>query len=199
MVWHQESELPSVDLILLPGGFSYGDYLRAGAMAAHSPIMHEVGLAAKRGVSVMGICNGFQMLTETHLLPGVLMRNAGLRFVCRHVHLRVETSESFFTRGYYAGQVIRLPIAHHDGNYFADPETLLQLEDNGQIAFRYVSADGAASKDSNPNGSIKNIAGVYNESKTILGLMPHPERAVDPLHGGVDGRAIFEGFLGLML
>jgi len=199
MVWHQESELPQVDLILLPGGFSYGDYLRAGAMAAHSPIMHEVDLAAKRGVSVMGICNGFQMLTETHLLPGVLMRNAGLRFVCRHVHLRVETSESFFTRGYYAGQVIRLPIAHHDGNYFTDPETLLQLEDNGQIAFRYVSADGTASEDSNPNGSIENIAGVYNNTKTILGLMPHPERAVDPLHGGEDGRAMFEGFLGSLL
>jgi len=199
MVWHQESELPPVDLILLPGGFSYGDYLRAGAMAAHSPIMHEVDLAAKRGVSVMGICNGFQMLTETHLLPGVLMRNAGLRFVCRHVHLRVETSESFFTRGYYAGQVIRLPIAHHDGNYFTDPETLLQLEDNGQIAFRYVSADGTASEDSNPNGSIENIAGVYNNTKTILGLMPHPERAVDPLHGGEDGRAMFEGFLGSLL
>ena len=199
MVWHQESELPPVDLILLPGGFSYGDYLRAGAIAAHSPIMHEVDLAAKRGVSVMGICNGFQMLTETHLLPGVLMRNAGLQFVCRHVHLRVETSESFFTRGYYAGQVIRLPIAHHDGNYFTDPETLLQLEDNGQIAFRYVSADGTASEDSNPNGSIENIAGVYNDTKTILGLMPHPERAVDPLHGGEDGRAMFEGFLGLLL
>jgi phosphoribosylformylglycinamidine synthase I len=198
MVWHRETELPSVDLILLPGGFSHGDYLRAGAMAAHSPIMHEVTLAAKKGVPVLGICNGFQMLTETHLLPGVLMRNAGLRFVCRHVHLRVETSESLFTRGYSGGQIIRVPVAHHDGNYFADAETLARLEDNGQVAFRYVSANGTESDDSNPNGSIANIAGIFNDTRTILGLMPHPDRAIDLLHGGDDGRAMFEGFLGMM-
>jgi phosphoribosylformylglycinamidine synthase I len=198
MIWHRESALPPVDLILLPGGFSYGDYLRAGAMAAHSPIMNEVAQAAKMGVPVLGICNGFQMLTETHLLPGVLMRNAGLKFVCRHVYLRVETSESMFTRGYKTGQVIRVPVAHHDGNYFADKATLARLEDNGQIAFRYVSADGTASGDSNPNGSISNVAGIFNNTRTILGLMPHPDRAMDPLHGGDDGRAMFEGFMGLM-
>jgi phosphoribosylformylglycinamidine synthase len=160
--------------------------------------MHEVTLAAKKGVPVLGICNGFQMLTETHLLPGVLMRNAGLRFVCRHVHLRVETSESLFTRGYSGGQIIRVPVAHHDGNYFADAETLARLEDNGQVAFRYVSANGTESDDSNPNGSIANIAGIFNDTRTILGLMPHPDRAIDLLHGGDDGRAMFEGFLGMM-
>ena len=195
MVWHRDSELRPVDLILLPGGFSYGDYLRAGAMAAHSPIMREVAAAAEKGVPVLGICNGFQMLTETRLLPGVLMRNAGLKFVCRQVHLRVETSQSQFTGRYTKGQIIRLPVAHFDGNYFTDNATLERLEDNGQIAFRYVSADGLDADDGNPNGSIANIAGIFNESKSILGLMPHPDRAMDPLQGGNDGRAMFEGLL----
>lgn len=198
MVWHRDSELPPVDLILLPGGFSYGDYLRSGAMAAHSPIMREVATAAATGVPVLGICNGFQMLTETHLLPGVLMRNAGLKFVCRHIYLRVETSRSPFTCGYTSGQVIRVPVAHFDGNYFADSATLARLEDEDQVAFRYVSSDGVDSEDSNPNGSIANIAGIFNESKSILGLMPHPDRAMDPLHGGEDGRAMFEGLLGAL-
>ncbi|MDP6059891.1 MAG: phosphoribosylformylglycinamidine synthase subunit PurQ [Pirellulaceae bacterium] len=195
MVWHRDSELRPVDLILLPGGFSYGDYLRAGAMAAHSPIMREVAAAAGKGVPVLGICNGFQMLTETRLLPGVLMRNAGLKFVCRQVHLRVETSQSRFTSQYTKGQIIRLPVAHLDGNYFADSATLARLEDSDQVAFRYVSADGLDADNSNPNGSIANIAGIFNESKSILGLMPHPDRAMDRLQGGTDGRAMFEGLL----
>ncbi len=198
MVWHRDSELRPVDLILLPGGFSYGDYLRAGAMAAHSPIMREVAAAAGKGIPVLGICNGFQMLTETRLLPGVLMRNAGLKFVCRQVHLRVETSQSQFTSQYTKGQIIRLPVAHFDGNYFADSATLARLEDNGQIAFRYVSADGMDTDDGNPNGSIANIAGIFNESMSILGLMPHPDRAMDPLQGGNDGRAMFESLLGAL-
>jgi len=196
MVWHRESELQPVDLIVLPGGFSYGDYLRSGAMAAHSPIMREVAAAAARGVSILGICNGFQILTETHLLPGVLMRNAGLKFVCRHVHLRVETTQSPFTCGYASGQILRIPVAHFDGNYFTDDTTLARLEDNNQIAIRYVSPEGSDTEDSNPNGSIANIAGIFNESKSILGLMPHPDRAIDPVHGGSDGRAMFEGLLG---
>ena len=198
MVWHRESELQPVDLIVLPGGFSYGDYLRSGAMAAHSPIMREVAAAAAKGVSILGICNGFQMLTESHLLPGVLMRNAGLKFVCRHVHLRVETKQSPFTCGYASGQILRIPVAHFDGNYFADDTTLARLEDNDQIAFRYVSSEGSDTEDSNPNGSIANIAGIFNESKSILGLMPHPDRAMDPVHGGSDGRAMFEGLLGAL-
>ena len=177
MVWHRDSELRPVDLILLPGGFSYGDYLRAGAMAAHSPIMREVAAAAGKGV------------------PGVLMRNAGLKFVCRQVHLRVETSQSRFTSQYTKGQIIRLPVAHLDGNYFADSATLARLEDSDQVAFRYVSADGLDADNSNPNGSIANIAGIFNESKSILGLMPHPDRAMDRLQGGTDGRAMFEGLL----
>lgn len=195
MIWHGESELPPVDLILLPGGFSYGDYLRSGAMAAHSPIMRDVYAAAQKGVPVLGICNGFQMLTETRLLPGVLMRNTGLTFVCRHIYLRVETSQSLFTNGYTTGQVIRMPVAHQDGCYFADYATLAKLEDREQIAFRYVSADGTDSSGCNPNGSVANIAGIFNETKTILGLMPHPDRAMDPLHGGADGRVMFEGFV----
>ncbi len=198
MVWHRESELQPVDLIVLPGGFSYGDYLRSGAMAAHSPIMREVAAAAAKGVSILGICNGFQMLTESHLLPGVLMRNAGLKFVCRHVHLRVETKQSPFTCGYASGQILRIPVAHFDGNYFADDTTLARLEDNDQIAFRYVSSEGSDTEDSNPNGSIANIAGIFNKSKSILGLMPHPDRAMDPVHGGSDGRAMFEGLLGAL-
>ena len=198
MVWHAESELPPVDLVILPGGFSYGDYLRSGAMAAHSPIMHEIFEAAQKGVPILGICNGFQMLTETNLLPGALIRNSGLRFICKQIYLRVETSKSLFTHGYTTGQVIKLPIAHQDGNYFANSATLSRLKDMEQIAFRYVSADGEDSSDYNPNGSVANIAGIFNETKTILGLMPHPDRAIDPLHGGTDGRAMFEGFVSVL-
>ena len=192
MVWHRDSTLPKVDLIVVPGGFSYGDYLRAGAMAARSPIMQDVVRRAKDGVPTLGICNGFQILTEAGLLPGALMRNAGLKFVCRKVALKVENSQTFFTAGYAADQVVAFPVAHHDGNYFADDDTLDRLEGEGRVAFRYATADGDAAPEANPNGSSRNIAGIFNESKTVLGLMPHPERAADPLHGGIDGRAMFD-------
>ena len=195
MVWHHDAELPAVDLIVVPGGFSYGDYLRSGAMAAHAPIMRAVVARAKAGVRVLGICNGFQILTEAHLLPGALMRNAGLKFVCRTVGLKVERNDSSFTRRYGQGQIVRMPIAHADGNYVADAETLRRLEDNGQIAFRYVDAAGTATAAANPNGSAHNIAGLFNESRTVLGLMPHPERAAEPLHGNTDGKALFDSLV----
>jgi len=183
-VWHGDSELPDgVDLVALPGGFSYGDYLRSGAMAAHSPIMRAVKHAADRGVPVLGVCNGFQVLTEAGLLPGALMRNAGQTFICRTVPLRVENSETLFTAGYEAGQVIRIPVAHHDGNYFADEDTLDRLEGEGRVAFRYVETC---------NGSRRDIAGVLNTAGNVLGMMPHPERAIEQDHGGTDGRALFE-------
>lgn len=195
MVWHRETELPRVDLIVVPGGFSYGDYLRAGAMAAQSPIMAEVMHRAKDGVAVLGICNGFQILAETRLLPGVLMPNAGLRFVCRDVHVRVERADTVFTDGYGGGQVLRIPVAHHDGNYTADNETLEQLESEGLIAFRYCQADGTVDTSANPNGSCNNIAGIVNARGNVLGLMPHPERSADPLLGGEDGRPMFDGLV----
>ena len=165
-VWHGDTELPALDLIVVPGGFAYGDYLRAGAMAAHSPIMREVAARAEAGVPVLGVCNGFQVLTEAGLLPGVLMRNASLKFVCRDVHLRVETSQSIFTNKYRAGETMRVPVAHHDGNYFADEGTLDALEAEGSVAFRYCGADGALGGASNPNGSARDIAGIYNRGKT---------------------------------
>jgi phosphoribosylformylglycinamidine synthase subunit PurQ / glutaminase len=192
MVWHKETELPKLDLILLPGGFAYGDYLRAGAMAAHSPVMYEVRRRAERGVPVLGICNGFQVLTEAGMLPGAFLRNAGLKFLCQDVHLRVETSQSLFTHKYEAGQTVRLPIAHNEGNYFADEETLKRIEDNGQVAFRYATPEGAATPEASPNGAAHNIAGLFNASKTVLGMMPHPERLADPALGGSDGKAIFD-------
>jgi len=192
MVWHAEGTLPEVDLIVLPGGFSYGDYLRPGAMAAHSPVMREVVARSQRGVPVLGICNGFQILCEAGLLPGALMRNASLRFVCRDVHVRVETSQSLFTCRWSEGDVARIPVAHADGNYFADPETLARIEGEGRVAFRYCDAGGAPAPDANPNGALADIAGIFNETKTVLGLMPHPERASDPLLGGTDGRRLFE-------
>lgn len=190
-VWHGDAELPDrLDFIALPGGFSYGDYLRSGAMAAVSPIMRAVAAAAGRGVPVLGVCNGFQILTEARLLPGALLRNAGQTFVCRDVRLRVETSRSLFTAGYAAGQEITIPVAHHDGNYFADDATLDRLEGEGLVAFRYVTGC---------NGSQRDIAGVLNEQGNVLGLMPHPERAVDPAHGGTDGAALFESALGALV
>lgn len=195
MVWHKETDFEAVDLIVLPGGFSYGDYLRCGAIASQSPVMREVVSRAERGVPVMGICNGFQILVESGLLPGALLRNANLKYVCRDVHLTVETSQSLFTNKYEAGQTIRIPIAHHDGSYYADPETLDELRASGQIAFRYCRADGEIADDANPNGSIENIAGIYNKTKTVLGLMPHPERLSDPELGGVDGRGIFDSLV----
>jgi phosphoribosylformylglycinamidine synthase len=195
MVWHGDSELPPVDLIVVPGGFSYGDYLRSGALAAQSPIMRAVAARAKAGAAVLGICNGFQVLTEAGLLPGVLLRNAGLKFVCRDVHLRVETADSPFTRAYRAGEVIRIPIAHNEGNYFADAGTLDRLEGDGLIAFRYCQRDGTIDDDANPNGAARNIAGIFNAARTVLGLMPHPERLADPLLGGTDGRPMFDGLV----
>ena len=190
-VWHGDAELPDrLDLIALPGGFSYGDYLRSGAMAAVSPIMRAVAAAAGRGVPVLGVCNGFQVLTEARLLPGALLRNAGQTFVCRDVRLRVETSQSLFTAGYAAGQEITIPVAHHDGNYFADEETLDRLEGEGRVAFRYVTGC---------NGSQRDIAGVLNAAGNVLGMMPHPERAVDPAHGGTDGLALFKSALNALV
>ena len=195
MVWHRDSMLPKVDLIVVPGGFSYGDYLRCGAIAAHSPVMREIKERAKAGVAVLGICNGFQILTEAGLLPGILLRNAGLGFVCKNVGLKVETSQSLFTSAYAAGQTLSIPVAHHDGNYFADEATLDRLEERGQIAFRYCDAEGELSPEANPNGSARAIAGIFNETKNVLGLMPHPENAVEELHGSTDGRAMFKGIV----
>ncbi|WP_422367718.1 phosphoribosylformylglycinamidine synthase subunit PurQ [Pelagibius sp.] len=195
MVWHKETDFDAVDLIVLPGGFSYGDYLRCGAIAANSPVMNEVIRRAGKGVAVLGICNGFQMLTETGLVPGTLMRNADLRYICRDVDIKVETSQSLFTAKYEQDQAIRIPVAHHDGNYFADDDTLAALEDRGQVAFRYCDAKGNVTPEANPNGSQRNIAGVYNETKTVLGLMPHPERLADPKLGGSDGKPFFDGLV----
>ncbi len=192
MVWHGEASLPRTDLIVVPGGFSYGDYLRAGAMAAHSPVMREVVKRARDGVPVLGICNGFQILIETGLLPGALLRNAGLKFVCKDVWLRVERTDSPFTSAYRPGQVVRFPIAHNDGNYFADDDTLDRLEGEGRIAMRYCASDGAVDAASNPNGSARNIAGVFNAGRTVLGMMPHPERLAEAALGGTDGRAMFD-------
>jgi phosphoribosylformylglycinamidine synthase I len=187
MIWHRETELPEgIGLIAIPGGFSYGDYLRSGAMAARSPIMQAVGEAAGKGVPVLGVCNGFQVLTEAGLLPGALMRNAGLHFVCRSVGLKVENSQSIFTSAYEAGEEINIPVAHHDGNYQADAETLERLEGEGRVAFRYTGE---------VNGSARNIAGILNAQGNVLGMMPHPERALEPAHGNTDGRRLFEGLL----
>ncbi|MFO0350301.1 MAG: phosphoribosylformylglycinamidine synthase subunit PurQ [Alphaproteobacteria bacterium] len=189
MAWHGEANLPDqLDLIVLPGGFSYGDYLRCGAMAAHSPIMREVIARAKKGTPVLGICNGFQILCETGLLPGVLMRNASLKFRSRSVAMTVEATNTMFTARYTPGQTIRIPVAHGDGNYFADKATLDRLEGEGQVAFRYVEGD-------NPNGAARNIAGIFNEQRTIMGMMPHPERVSEPLHGGTDGKVIFDSLV----
>jgi len=187
MVWHRESELPDgIGFIGLPGGFSYGDYLRSGAMAARSPIVAAVVEAANRGVPVLGVCNGFQVLTETGLLPGALMRNAGINFVSRPVALTVENSQSLFTSGYERGETIRIPVAHHDGNFQADEETLDRLEQSGRVAFRYAEE---------VNGSARRIAGILNDAGNVLGMMPHPERAIEPAHGSTDGRRLFEGLL----
>src|SRR5579862_863859 len=198
IVWHRDAELPAADLIVLPGGFAYGDYLRCGAMAAHSPIMREVKASAARGTPVLGICNGFQVLTEAGLLPGALLPNRTLNFICRDVHLRVENSQTIFTCGYAAGQTIRVPVAHHDGGYTADPDTLDRLEDQGLVAFRYCGPSGKLADEDNVNGSARAIAGIFNDSRTVLGLMPHPEDATDPLLGGTDGRALFDGLVGAL-
>ena len=186
-VWHGDAELPEkLDFIALPGGFSYGDYLRCGAIASRSPVMRAVVEAAGRGVPVLGVCNGFQVLTESGLLPGALLRNSGIRFVCREVALTVENTKSLFTSGYEAGQTIRIPVAHHDGNFHADEDTLDRLEGEGLVAFRYAE---------DVNGSARSIAGVLNAKGNVLGMMPHPERAIEPAHGGSDGRVLFESAL----
>ncbi|NRA89185.1 MAG: phosphoribosylformylglycinamidine synthase subunit PurQ [Rhizobiales bacterium] len=195
MVWHGDSDIPKSDLIVLPGGFSYGDYLRSGAISAKSNIMKAVIAAANKGTPILGICNGFQILTEAGLLPGTLTRNANLKFICKDVYLRVENNETIFTKRYNEGAVIRIPVSHHDGNYFADDETLNAIEANGQVAFRYATKDGAVNDDANINGSQRNIAGIYNESKNILGLMPHPERLDQALLGGTDGAHLFNSLV----
>jgi phosphoribosylformylglycinamidine synthase I len=188
MVWHADSEIPDVDLIVLPGGFAYGDYLRTGAMAALSNAMRDVIAKAQKGVTVLGICNGFQVLCESRMLPGALMRNAGLKFTCRGVGLEVTETQSVFTRKYDHGQRVVFPVANGEGNYYADDETLDRLEGEGRVVFRYADSE-------NPNGSARNIAGILNEKRNVLGLMPHPERVCDPLLGGTDGRALFESLL----
>ena len=191
MVWHRDTQLPDgVDLIGVPGGFSYGDYLRSGAMAARSPVMQAVADAAARGAYVLGICNGFQVLTETGLLPGALLRNAGGHFICRDVALTVENAQSAFTSRYAKGEAISIPVAHHDGNYFADAETLDRLEGEGRVAFRYAER---------VNGSMRDIAGILNDSGNVLGMMPHPERVIEPAHGNSDGRRLFEGLVERLL
>ncbi len=195
MVWHGDASVPPSDVIVLPGGFSYGDYLRCGAMAAHSPIMKDVVGKARSGTPVLGICNGFQVLCETGLLPGVLQRNASLQFVCKDVWLKVENASTFFTNRYRTGEIVRIPVAHGDGNYFADAATLDRLEAEGRVVFRYVDKNGERTAASNPNGAQHNIAGICDSTGRILGLMPHPERLFEMALGGTDGRRVFESML----
>ncbi len=190
-VWHTETELPHCGPVIIPGGFTYGDYLRSGAIAARAPIMDAVRRAADAGVPVLGVCNGFQILTEAGLLPGALMRNAGIKFVCREVLLRVDNADTRFTSAYRPGQIIRCPVAHHDGNYFADPATLSQLRAEDRVVFRYAEA-------TNPNGSVDDIAGILNQAGNVLGMMPHPEDLIEPAHGGTDGRGLFASLLELI-
>jgi phosphoribosylformylglycinamidine synthase I len=195
LVWHRETNLAPYDCVILPGGFAHGDHLRAGAIARFSPVMTAVERFAAGGGLVWGICNGFQVLVEAGLLPGAMLQNAGLRFVCRWVHVRVEAADTPFTAGVTPGTVLRMPIAHHEGSYFVDPMTLAQIERNGQVVLRYCDTAGQATDESNPNGSIANIAGVCNEGRSVFGLMPHPERSAEPLLGSADGLRLFESVL----
>lgn len=195
-VWHKESDLGDADVVIVPGGFSYGDYLRAGAIARFSPIMRDVVRFANEGGLVLGICNGFQVLCESGLLPGALIRNASLRFVCRDTYLRVENNQTPFTRTAQPGQILRIPIAHGEGNYTADDDVLDRLEDNDQVVFRYCNAAGEVVPEANPNGSARNIAGITNERRNVMGMMPHPERCVESILGNEDGAVIFESLLG---
>ncbi|MCG8490627.1 MAG: phosphoribosylformylglycinamidine synthase subunit PurQ [Sneathiellales bacterium] len=195
MVWHADSDLPDVDLIAIPGGFSYGDYLRCGAIAGNSPIMREVVKKAASGTPVLGICNGFQVATETGMLPGALLRNADQDFICKDVHLKIVGENRHFSGGFEKDQVVRFPVAHHDGNYYVDDETLARLEGEGQVAFRYASAEGDVTDQTNINGSRNNIAGIYNEAGNILGMMPHPERLISEQLGGTDGKTFFENLV----
>ena len=194
-VWHKDRDLSGLDCIILPGGFSYGDYLRPGAIAKLSPVMDEVRSYAERGGLVLGICNGFQVLCESGLLPGALLRNDHLQFRCQWVNLRVDNAATPFTRGCSPGQVLRIPISHGDGNYFASQDTITRLEEEGRVTFRYVDAYGQPTRDANPNGSLNNIAGIANESGNVLGMMPHPERCVEAILGGADGLAVFSSLL----
>jgi len=191
IVWHTDVDLPASDLLILPGGFSHGDYLRSGAIAARAPIMEAVAKAANSGTRVLGVCNGFQILVEAGLLPGALMRNAALTFVCREVQLETVNTDNPFTEHYAKGEVIRCPVAHHDGNYFADADTLARIEGEGQVAFRYANG-------TNPNGSINDIAGIFNAAGNVLGMMPHPENLIEPAHSGTDGRRLFEGAMNML-
>jgi len=194
-IWHKDKEIKGFDCLILPGGFSYGDYLRTGAIAKFSPVMNSVREFAERGGLVIGICNGFQILVESGLLPGALMRNKDLKFICENRYIRVESNDAPFTRLYKKGEVVRMPIAHADGNYFADDETLKMIQDNGQIIFRYCDADGNITGDANPNGSLLNIAGICNEKRNVLGMMPHPERCSEEILGNTDGKRVFESVL----
>ena len=187
-IWQTETEIPNVDLIVIPGGFSYGDYLRCGAIAARMPVMQAIKAKAEQGVKVLGVCNGFQILVEAGMLPGALMRNTSLKFVCKEIKLEVVNADTDFSRAYEKGQIIRCPVAHHDGNYFADPETLKSIEDNGQVVFRYAAG-------TNPNGSMNDIAAVINARGNVLGMMPHPENLIEAAHGGNDGRGLFASAL----
>ena len=195
IVWHKDTEIGKADLIVIPGGFSYGDYLRCGAMAANAPIIKDLKDQASKGTPILGICNGFQILTEMGLLPGALIRNQNLKFVCKHVHLKSVHHADNFTGDLNSGDTMRVPVAHGEGHYCADEETLRALNDNQQIAFKYCDDAGEITAQSNPNGSVQNIAGIYNKDKTILGMMPHPENAIDADHGGQDGMKLFTGIL----
>lgn len=197
-LWHESHDLQNCDAIIIPGGFAFGDYLRTGAIARFSPVMESVSRFARSGGLVLGICNGFQVLCEAGLLPGALMRNAGLKFICRYVNIRVENTDTAFTNACSLGEVLRLPIAHMEGNYFCSPETLQRLREEGRIIFRYSDPEGNIIKQPNPNGSLANIAGICNEGRNVLGLMPHPERASEPELGSADGFKIFESLVGAM-
>ncbi|MBI4744999.1 MAG: phosphoribosylformylglycinamidine synthase subunit PurQ [Deltaproteobacteria bacterium] len=196
-IWHKETQIKGVDCLILPGGFSYGDYLRTGAIAKFSPVMMVVKEFADGGGLVIGICNGFQILVEAGLLPGVLMRNRDLKFICENVYLKVENTDTPFTRLYNKGEVVNIPIAHADGNYFADDQTLKRIQDNGQIIFRYCDAEGNTTDDANPNGSLLNVAGVCNEKRNVLGMMPHPERCAEAIMGNMDGKRVFESIINM--
>jgi phosphoribosylformylglycinamidine synthase I len=198
-IWHEQTSVAGFDAIILPGGFSYGDYLRTGALAKFSPVMNAIRDFANKGGLVFGICNGFQILTESGLLPGALMRNVGMKYVCKYLHLRTETTDTPFTNTLTKGQLLYIPIGHGDGNYYADAETLKRLEDNGQVVFRYVDAQGQATPEANPNGSQNNIAGIVNAQRNVLGMMPHPDRSSEQILGSSDGKLIFESMVNALV
>jgi phosphoribosylformylglycinamidine synthase len=198
-LWHESHDLENCDVVVVPGGFSYGDYLRTGAIARFSPVMESVRRFADGGGIVLGICNGFQILTESHLLPGALLRNAGLKYICRAIHLRVENTETPFTQGLPKGEVLQIPVGHMEGNYFCDAETLKELQDKNRIVFRYSTKEGDVNAAANPNGSLDNIAGICNEGGNVLGMMPHPERASEDIMGCKDGYRVFESMVGALV